>query len=77
MQVDKNIPMPRRDGKGLSAPGSSGRPPKYPFRNMEIGESFFADDEGVRNCAHQAKIRLGRVFSVRKVEGGFRCWRLE
>ena len=79
-KIEKNIELPKR---------SSGRPSKYPFSEMKVGDSFFipvADHidiwnvaGAVRNAANMARIRdktIGR-FSTRKVEGGVRVWRIE
>ena len=79
-KVEKNIKRPARN---------SGRKPKYPFRKMKVGDSFFilvADRAcrsniagAARNSANMARIRdktVGR-FSSRQVEGGVRVWRIE
>ena len=63
-----------------------GRPPKYPFRNMKVGDSFFAKSEDGSKSAIsllQASImgacRRNRVknakFTTAQEENGVRCWR--
>jgi hypothetical protein len=52
-----------------------GPKPKYPWRTLEIGETFFvhvadANRHAIRCGAHQAGARLGRKFSVRKADFG-------
>ncbi len=54
---------------------------KYPFASMKIGDSFFAPNliaSKVRASAGAYAQRFpGFFFSVRKVEGGIRVWRVE
>lgn len=69
-KIDKNVPMP--------APYSR---TKYPFRLMEIGDSFVIPDgvarQYISSYAANAGKRLGRKFSVRKAaDGSVRCWRV-
>ena len=54
---------------------------KYPFSSMEIGDSFFAPcDETARNrittSVSYASKRYGTKYVTRKVDGGFRVWRI-
>lgn len=71
-QIEKNVALPALHG----APNRS----KYPFREMDVGDSFAAPDEDkerLRCAASSAGIRLGRKFSIRKQDdGSLRCWRL-
>lgn len=71
--IDKDVPLPDQKGKGPWA--------KYPFRQMEIGDSVFIPDaygSTVRSAAHAAGRRLGRKFCVRSKFGepGARVWRV-
>lgn len=76
--IEKGIPPPEDKPKTRN---------KYPFKEMEIGDSFFvqtSDDEDertVRNkigtAARGAKWRTGMKFVTRAVEGGVRVWRVE
>ena len=57
----------------------------YPFATMEVGDSFFVPqvdgkpktDGSIRSAARQAAKKLGFKFTVRRADGGFRCWRVE
>ncbi len=76
MKIEQNIPMPRRTG------GPSGV--KYPFREMQIGDSFLVATTDERGRAKAAIYYYthspdgkGRRFSSRKVSGGYRIWRIE
>lgn len=68
VRIDKNIPIPRSRGK-------------YPFREMEVGDSFLCpkgSEKTIYSAAGQATTRIkGRRFIVRKTEDGFRVWRVE
>lgn len=69
--IEKNIPLPEDAGRGRAA--------KYPWRLMEIGDSFLFPSgmelQPARNISCAAAKRLGRQFVVRKTDGGLRCWR--
>lgn len=70
MKVDKAIPMPKPWRKG-----------KYPFREMEIGDSFAVTNEDRQRVAMAASLFSLRnkkefKFSVCKFEGAYRCWRV-
>lgn len=66
--VEKNIPLPRL--------GS----PKYPFRSMEVGDSFLvprgAPVNRIRKACSDDSTRNGRKYSVRKTADGLRVWRI-
>lgn len=69
--------------KGVEMTKLIGKDNKYPFKTMEIGDSFFVPcgkGESVivqRNIAQCARHRLPLKFSTRQLEGGVRCWRIE
>ena len=57
-----------------------GRRERYPWTQMEVGDSFFipdGDKRKVAGAASHAARRLGKRFIVRSVEGGVRIWRSE
>lgn len=55
-----------------------GRRAKYPFKEMEIGDSFEYPNEKVRLAAASHAKRYGVKFTVRKaLNGKYRCWRTE
>ena len=73
-KVDKNVPMP--------ATGTGGRNEIYPWRVIEIGDSFFVTPDQitpkyVTRRAWQASKLTGRKFITRQVDGGVRVWRVE
>ena len=70
-KIDKNVPMP----KGVRGPGKT----KYPWREMEIGDSFllpaeckYPDQFAGSPNKHMAPLR----FAVRKTPEGYRLWRI-
>lgn len=71
-EVEKNVPIPERSG---------GRIPKYPWNEMDIGDSFLVEDLTAYNAlmsgAGQRKIRNGEVYTIRKVPEGVRVWRIK
>lgn len=83
-QVEKDVPIPE---------GRQGRESKYPFREMEVGDSFlvapevdellgeqedFAKVRGrVSNVAYKYGKEHDKKFTVRQVEEGIRVWRVE
>jgi hypothetical protein len=85
--VEKGIPIPPLVTKGNRG-NKGGIPPneKYPWRQMDIGDSFFvpAGDEPVflvsrrmGNAIHHAEERYGSTFTRRTMKGGVRVWRIE
>lgn len=64
---------------GVAFPGNR---VTYPFGDMEPGDSFFLADVKKANAARVASIRFMRfhqpkwVFKLRRVDGGWRLWRL-
>ena len=72
LTIDKNVRIP-----SVSRPG---RKPKYPWRTMDVGDSFFVPSKTpckLSGSMQGAKKRLGRNFTARAVEGGVRVWRTE
>jgi len=68
IEIEKGIAIPERNL-------SSGRACKYPWKTMEIGDSFFVSDTKP-NSGMASKI-YGRKFVSRTVDGGIRVWRTE
>lgn len=64
LQVEKNVPLPK----------------KYPFDEMEVGDSFELLDTMKRNTVNIAARRYGdktgKKFVVRTKDKKLRCWRL-
>lgn len=63
--IDKNIAMPK-----------GGRRSKYPWREMEVGDSFFLPKATVSMGAANDRYAPTK-FIMRKVDGGHRVWRIE
>lgn len=68
IKIESNIPIPE-----------SKTGPKYPFAQMEVGDSFFCASglsdqlrNSLRNNAYRFK---PKSFVIRKVDGGLRVWR--
>jgi len=70
--IEKGIPIPERRRGNLG--GASNR---YPFGQMEVGDSFFCPgaSSSVEAAANLYGKRSDRKFSARYVEGGTRIWR--
>ena len=67
-KIEKAVPVPPKKG--------GGRAPKYPYRDLEVGDSFFVP--GIKTTgASDAGKRLGLKFTQRRVDGGMRVWRVE
>lgn len=72
MRIEKLVPM--QSSRGV------GRPAKYPFGKMDVGDSFFLEaDKKQIACARAAMgafgFRHGKKFSSRAHPGGVRIWR--
>ena len=67
-EIEKNVPI-------------DGRQPynRYPFGEMEVNDSFFVAD-GKQSRLSAAATASGKThgtkFTVRKVDGGYRIWRI-
>lgn len=75
-EIEQGVPIPPR-GSGRSVA-------KYPFRHLKIGESFFVPcgdaQEAARirqSIANCTPIHRPARFTVRRVEGGVRAWRIQ
>lgn len=71
IEIEKGIEMPDRP---------LGKPPKYPWREMEVGDSFFVPNMNTADFgggASTAGKRLGKKFSCRREGNGVRVWRVE
>jgi hypothetical protein len=67
--VEKNVPRSRKSGA------------VYPFAKMEVNDSFKFDGNEkdartIRSAASMHAARTGTKFSIKKDNGGYRCWRI-
>ncbi len=63
--------------KGVLMLATSRGAAKYPFREMDIGDSFWAEKtSSVRGAAVSFGLRHGKKFSSRKEGDGYRIWRV-
>lgn len=74
IEIEKNVALPERKGPG--------RPSEFPYRSMEIGDSFYVP--GLKRLSYvrtRASVvwreSTGFRFSVRKEGDGCRVWRVE
>jgi len=72
IKIEKDVP--------IHGGGNAGNrnPEKYPFREMEVGDSFFIAEnpKAVQSSAYVAGKRLGRRFITRREGDGVRVWRV-
>jgi hypothetical protein len=73
MKVEKDVPMPDHIKRGARS--------RYPFRDMEVGDSVFIEGEGTNGNAYSAAQMHGRGagkrFRGRQEGNGLRIWRVE
>lgn len=70
LAIEKNVPLPT----------PSGRTPKYPWRMMEVGDSFFVRNTTVKNFSGNtwsAWKKTGFKYAVRAEGDGVRVWRIK
>ena len=72
IKIDRGVPMPE-------FPGHSGRTDFYPWKKMEVGDSFL--HSGNKLAAHMLvsvtnKRFAPKRFSSRKTPDGYRIWRV-
>ncbi len=74
IKIEKKIPIPEYVGK-------RGRPSKYPWDIMAVGDSFLFPKGIKHSSAYQtaghASKSYERKFVVRKTKEGYRCWRVK
>lgn len=72
-EIDDSMPIPK-----VKQPG---RPSKYPFDTMKVGQSFFAPGFKCRTIGNAARHKRPMKFRCRSVVEngvrGTRCWRIE
>jgi hypothetical protein len=66
--IEKGIPVP-----------TDARRAKWPWKDMDVGDSFLMPDAKQKNVQPMTSIagsRLNRRFIARQVDGGVRVWRV-
>lgn len=80
MQIEKGVPVPESTN-GKSGRTGIGRPRKYPFEDMEVGDSIFVEGQTMRGGAYKSARRYtqktGVAFTAHLEKGGIRIWRAE
>ena len=69
VKIDSDVPLPSVRKSRVS---------KWPFRDMEIGDSFEFPAEkrtSVSACCTYHSKQLGRKYATRSIDGVYRCWR--
>jgi hypothetical protein len=73
-KIDKGIPLPSRGESNRRGAGS-----KYPWRSMEVGDSFLIPSDDPKKLQRRMYQNYRRYkpmkFETRMVEGGVRIWR--
>lgn len=70
IKVDKNITLPK--------PFRPGKPPIYPWEDMEIGDSFVAPSKVKSSVVAANRRHSPMKFTCRDMgDGKFRVWRIE
>jgi hypothetical protein len=75
-KVESGIPLP-------PPPRSGGANCKYPWMEMNVGDSFFVATDGSQRAKQRVAMaasqrrKHGQRFAMRSVEGGVRVWRVE
>ncbi len=72
MKIDHDIPIPKRNPQGGA--------PKYPWRQMRVGDSFLVPHEGkpfryYQTLANATGRSMGAHFCVGREAGTARIWR--
>jgi hypothetical protein len=71
-KVDKGVPLPKNIGRKLT---------KYPWHEMKVGDSFLVPTELALSLAANIAYRNRKFpeikFVQRRVQGGYRVWRMK
>lgn len=73
MEIEDNIPIPPKSRKN-NKPRNEG---SIAAHMMKAGQSIFCTKIGDHACAKATLRKLGAKFVSRKVDNGWRVWRLE
>lgn len=70
-EIEKGVPMPEMKNVGYRS--------KYPWKAMEIGDSFFIPAPApvaLRGNLCKVALQTGKRFTARDAGNGFRVWRV-
>lgn len=67
IKIDKGVPLVPKCANGKLS--------KYPWRTMNVGDSFFCTTKNIQSACSYAALRTGFKFESRKENNGFRVWR--
>jgi len=72
VKIDKGIPMPQvKNTHGNTV---------YPWKTMEVGDSFLFRSQSKQNAYSQSNRHSGilspKKFVIRNTDAGYRCWRI-
>ncbi len=69
--------MAYRVSRKIAVPATgAGRDPKYPFPELEIGESFEVTTTSEKNAARKRFYTRQQRIVTRSTDNGFRIWRI-
>lgn len=63
--------------KGIPAPSSRGRRPKYPWHEMKIGDSFLIKNDTTFMVGNANTRYAPKRFTSAREKRGIRVWRIE
>jgi hypothetical protein len=69
--IEKGVPLPETPPRWK---------PRYPWREMEPGDSFFVPEgklKSLQSSAYKVGRDLGRKFAAHPEAGGVRVWRVK
>ena len=68
LKVRKGVPVP---------PHGDGSRYRYPWREMQIGDSFYVADKSIQHMTGSAYRLRPLRFTMKTENGGVRVWRVE
>jgi hypothetical protein len=77
IEIDKHLPIPQRTRQ--KPRGKPGPKCKYPWLEMQIGDSILVSTVNYRSAVGLAwcvSTKYGRKFKAYEIDGAFRIWRI-
>lgn len=69
LKIDKNVPVPPMKGKPRTTVGKL-------VRDMQTGDSIPCESEQEKEAVRSCMVHVGYKYATRKVDGGWRVWRV-